>query len=266
MKYLQRVILVALLALFFVNHAQSASKPVQNKNKVIAYDSKPFDLSVEKLNSSYQGHDLYAVAIALTKAPIKGEFETTAEYESRLNVWNDKPIVGSVKPSENIAIRDNFFNLEKKYDADSGVMSFYFDSAQHSAEDISTPYITTDSRRKTLPPVVGETAMGIKFKYERKSFIEFGAKLTNLALSSKMYELKVPPEVAKDNILWFVIYVGNPVSPYLFSVDDYHTPSLSERYEQYIKSRGVLLNVKEIWVCDYDGIILSKINLENTSE
>jgi hypothetical protein len=261
-KTKQKVFLTALLfAAFTCSHAQSARKsPASAKHSVVLYDSEAFKTEVEVLPKSYKGHDVYALASALSKRPEKNQYETSAKYQEKLDAWVSYPLVGNVGVSEKLAIRDDFLSLESQYNADTETMTYSFDAdRQVSAEDMSSLYITVDINKRVLAPAIGQTAMGIKFKYERKSFLEFGVKLVNISHGKPAYTFKVPAAAAKNNIGWSVLYIGKITEPFLFSEERYHTPSLSEKYEQLVKSSGIIIKVSEIFIYDRQtGSILAK--------
>ena len=64
-------------------------------------------------------------------------------------------------------------------------------------------------------------------------------------------------------MLWGVLYIGTLAKPYTFSEERYHTPSLSERYEQLVKSRGIVLDLEEILVYELSsGKILARVPVQ----
>jgi hypothetical protein len=227
---------------------QAVKSQPSTKVKVDRFDTQPFKGGVDvRLASFYKGHDANALALALLKRPTKDAYETTEQFQAKINVWESQPLLGNVKIGDQIAIRGSFLSLDKNYDADAGTMTFGFDpDYQVSANDSTTPFIIISSDKKTLPSVVGQTGMGVKFRYERKKFTEFGVKLQNISYPSSKYTFKVSPEIAKGNIVWDVLFVGTLSAPYVLSEESYHTPTLTESYEQIVNSRGIVLNVNEI--------------------
>lgn len=249
-----------LLAFSFLLAPQMLLAQATAKLKNHSFDTQPFRGDLDSVPKGYRGHDAHALAAALLRRPVKNDYETTPQYKERVDAWASRPLYGNVRNDDLIALSGYFFSFDTEYNADTQTMEFSFNAErQVSAEDYSKPYIIIDRDTKALTSVLGQTAMGVKFKYERKAYIEFGAKLLSVSHAQK-YVFEVPPIVAKGNILWKALYIGTLADPYIFSEESYHAPTLSERYEQLVKSRGIVLDLEEILVYETSsGKILARV-------
>lgn len=261
---------VVLLAIaFFAAPRDFMAQPIAKQqaakeSRTERFDTQPFRGDLDVVPKQYRGHDPHALAVALAGCPVKNEFETTAQHKQKLDAWSSRPLYGDVKVDDLIAIAGYYVSLDKEYDADTQAMDFSFSpTRQVSAEDYSRPYLIIDQNKKVLSPVNGQTAMGVKFAYERKAYIEFGVKFQNLSHNNQKYTFPAAPAAAKGNMLWGVLYIGTLAEPYTFSEEGYHTPSLSERYEQLVKSRGIVLDLEEILVYELpSGKILARVPVQ----
>lgn len=223
-----------------------------------------FDLEQASVPRAYRGHDATAIAAALAKRPKKGEYETTTEHEAKVAKWEESPLYAKVKPRDQLAFRTPFITFERTYDADTETFKLSFDRRQHSsAEDYSRPMISLRYLSKDLPPASGQTAMGIRFQYTRRVATDFGVKLNNIELGAASFEFKVPRDVARSSAQWAILVIGELSDPYEFAEERYHNPSLTERYETMLGSRGLVIEAKHLWVFNpIDGAVLAKLPVQ----
>lgn len=190
--------LVALAALIFAVFGPACPlyaaevKTKQNKPAKESFDTQPFNSDVISLPRNYKGHDPQMIARTLATIPKKGEYETRMEYESRLSAWDQKPLFGNVKINDNIAIISLLFGFKRSYDADTEELTITLD---HIVDGM--PCLIIDNMVKELPSVMGITAMGVKFKYERKIYTEFCVELAHF-IDAK---ISIPRAIAQGAFL-----------------------------------------------------------------
>lgn len=105
----------------------STKEPKKKKEK---YTTKPFDITADKLPPNYAGHDakqLYQNIQQRKSREKKGEFETSEQFQKRVEKESTAPILGSLGT-------DNYFvfqpmKIDSQYDADKKVLSVPFDFA-----------------------------------------------------------------------------------------------------------------------------------------
>lgn len=120
-----RFALLCLLLIFAFN-AQSPSqkaRPTRPNPPTVSYVNQPFDLATTKMPPDFKGADPEAIFTAIDKRrekAVKGEFETTAEFNARLEAERNGRLVGDVRPDSLIAIAVE--EVDTKYDADTKVL------------------------------------------------------------------------------------------------------------------------------------------------
>jgi hypothetical protein len=105
--------LISVSILFALSPCELIAQTLTNKQhtatpKVAAYDKLPFRSEVQSLPKSYGGHDLFALAKALLMRPVKDEYETTAQYQVKLDAWSARPLYGEVKAKDVVVVDDNY--------------------------------------------------------------------------------------------------------------------------------------------------------------
>ncbi|MFN5953940.1 MAG: hypothetical protein ACK6A9_11905 [Dolichospermum sp.] len=112
-----------------------SKKPSKTK-----YLTVPYNESI-RITTDFLGHDLKAIIDVLTKRKEffkKGEFETTQEFNERINREQIKPILGTVTLDSKLAfVAQKYFLLDVKtsYDADSNLFSIEIPSSYEAYEE-----------------------------------------------------------------------------------------------------------------------------------
>ena len=178
-------------------------------------------------------------------------------------MWATKPLVGNITLNDNVAIVIPAIAFINHYDADSQLIEIKFDmSIDVSAQDKDTPFVILSSDKKTLKSARGQTAMGVRFIYERKAFLEFCAKLSGAQVYRAKMQFQIAPDIARLNSLWLIAFIGKLSEPYYFNEQSFHEPTLSEPYAQLVNSSGIVLSDTTAWVFNpIDGKVLAKVRL-----
>src|ERR1039458_9061509 len=94
-------------AVFFAISTLTVAQPVKVRHPVQPssnrYEQLPFDATREQLPPHFEGHDVQALYGALHTPP-KGEYETSAAYNERLEAVRTKRLYGSVMTGSAIAV------------------------------------------------------------------------------------------------------------------------------------------------------------------
>jgi hypothetical protein len=163
---------------------RAASKP----DSTGSYSAKPFD---GKVPSHFMGNDVRQIVLSLEAHGIsgKGEFETSAEYQRRLNSLEDLPIAGTLTRKSTIGIvipsaRDN--HLDYTYNSDL-IISYDADKEQMHVNLISgktmKPGETDDPRslaiiwggnEPTFRTYMGSNSFGVKIKVSEERSLVYG--------------------------------------------------------------------------------------------
>jgi len=141
------------------------------------------DVTTQNVGPNFQGHDIIAVFEAIKKSPEvreKGEFETTAAFDTRRSGFSNHPLIGTTTPGDHFG-----FLLatapasmpESKFDADTQTLSIILRGARI---DFLAPYHKLDAVLVRSP------------NYDRSTYVAsnaFGAKATVTELYGQAYGL-----------------------------------------------------------------------------
>lgn len=95
------------------------TRPPPQKPATPAYSYRDFDPALTQLPPGFRGHDLAALFKTLAarkKSAVKGEFETTAAFNARVQAEASKPMLGPLTPGSTFAFVIR--KVESVYDAD----------------------------------------------------------------------------------------------------------------------------------------------------
>jgi hypothetical protein len=128
----------ASLIISAVTLAQTAKAPPPVLQPTHRFERIPFDPNRERLPPHFEGNDLEAIYGALEKIPPKGEYETSASYDSRLEAVRTKALDGSVLGGSPIALiipESDVFKEEAtvswSYEADAELLRVKIESVFH---------------------------------------------------------------------------------------------------------------------------------------
>jgi len=155
--------------------AQSSnSRPTSTAAKHATNDRTPQKYSSEAFSGTiapgFAGNNLQSIYDAIDKhinIP-KGEFETSADYEKRLEDERAKPLIGRIKIDSLLGFvpEAGYFNVSKRYDADAGKMTVsvsiqrsFEPSAGGFRDSFKSPSITW-RKRITGHTYIGSNAFG----------------------------------------------------------------------------------------------------------
>lgn len=183
----------------------------------------------------------------------KDEFETTAQYEARVEKARGADL-GGRNIGDPLIVRLDIKKLDVAYDADAGVLNIrgpsprawdYRERAVNHRHEI-----LVSSSRRFVRSYEGSNAFGKQMMvavYDRNdtslvfdSYVDFLFFKESLAL---------PPERARDlkqNLRIFV--VGVPASPFVLRKTDHTVPTTESPEELIINTTGVFIDFREIWL------------------
>jgi hypothetical protein len=155
---------------------------------------EPFDPSLASLPTGFAGHDVQALCVALQQGtPVKGEFETTAAFDARVQAARANPLIGTVTSESILAFV--IPRLTSLYDADSGVL---FVKVPLEDPEEATPRSPTRralflTETKTSSTYVGTNAFGVASEVTRIRGNLFGLTFDNMdAFTLPLRALNLP--------------------------------------------------------------------------
>jgi hypothetical protein len=133
-----------------VTRAKSTKKEGQSQLVKCPYSEKELDTTLIRLPKNYYGNDLQEITAEVIKRGkfVKGEFETTKEFQERIQNERRKVLTGELTFYSVFAFQDNGF-ISIKYDADSQRMNiddylstrFYFENVCQNPQNGSVNFL-----------------------------------------------------------------------------------------------------------------------------
>jgi hypothetical protein len=195
------------------------------------YSSTPFDPSVRVLSPGFRGHDPELIYAALKRARlIKDEFESTQEYNRRMDMVKNQIMLGSLTLQSLYAFDLELFNgyrlpttpnysglpITPTYDADAGSMSISLDPSLLTGSNFQLYYFRSKSRVTPRGSYIGSNAFGVARTIRSYIYdswcLAVPRPLENSALA---VIFNIPPDRARavrDRVR--VLLVGRVVEPY----------------------------------------------------
>jgi len=236
-------------------NAKPNLKKAQIKERL--FSSAPLDIAAEFLPPNYLGHDCRVFAKRLVGLnTLKGEFETTADYNDRIAPLADQPASASTKFGDIVGFVEERPSFYEKYDADTqtynirggwGVVTQMIGSRLVSSVEIDSKLIST--RKYT-----GENSYGRKTEVTAYRLNVCGLAFSNLGyLSPKkidFYEnLEINPGEAKEakgNI--GVLYVGRLSAPFRTDYSHYIKPTFTSPVEITSSGDALTMTLSAVWL------------------
>jgi hypothetical protein len=244
-----------------------------------APDITSFDIQVDKLAPGFTGHNIKAIfkdLVTKKDKAVKGEFETTAEFEARLQRETQVPILGRLDRNGYFAFVINNSSGETFYDADSQVMTIAIALGSGSES------IYKDSNKKALASHVevksekyeGSNAYGAKATVTRnlgeyydvafQNYSRFGVSryidsrtrsegYTEDAFAKDVIIVRIPMDVAlarevKSRLK--ILAIVNLVEPYTYEGSFYEKPTISRPDEYVIQYHFLNTELLQLWIFD----------------
>lgn len=280
--------------------AESTSKAVEKVSEKAResnsgkYTEKQIELSLLQLPSNYFGNDPSKVHSVLNKrinSLVKGEFETTQQYQKRIEDEKNLSLAGEIGKNSLLA----FQVILKGYDGDG--INYFADDSEFdislTLDELSKPLISTEKYNKNAITVklqsneimtehyVASNAYGVTVNVENNVYHNFHAAISNhedLPIKFQKFfdhkgkyglrnvyvlntKLKSSPEEAKNikNNIRFLL-IGNIVEPYTSSAFVHSKPTRDNPRELTLTEYFIYLSIKEIWIYNQaTGQIYNKI-------
>lgn len=216
----------------------------------LQYSTEQFDIASVTLPPRFEGNSAPALYQALAKPTSlkKGEFETSAQFESRrVEAWS-KPYLGRISIQDAISVSvappGEESNVKLTFDADRSLMNLQLSKA-YTPRGCS---FLLASNSKRTGSYVGSNAFGVKAnvnKYDVTSFCIGGLGDTNISFP-------IPREKAakvKSNLR--ALLIGTVAPPYTSVSEDYSAAKIDNPAEVIFRAYILHLNVEQIWVYDW---------------
>jgi TonB family protein len=261
------------LALAAVVCAQKPRRPAQ-KPPAPAFDTQPFDTSAENLPKRYLGHDLAGLWSALIKQQAKWQkdkYETTAEYQSRLDKLRRQAAYGKVRYGDLLAFafgNGDQNQLTETYHADLGLLeinfSWQWEYRLHDAPCKDCQILQWVSLSKRVAAYVGRTAFNRQARvqvyrnddyvlgFSGESLRAFPELSDSLGNRRAMFTLRCGPQqarAAKSSLR--VLCIGYLAERPAAHDYDNETPEIDDPYDRHNHLNALLFELQEVWLYNF---------------
>lgn len=270
-----------------------APTPSPQPSKVVpiaspAPDIRSFNIQVDKLAPGFTGHDIKAIfndLVAKKDRAVKGEFETTAEFEARLQREAQVPILGKLERDGYFAFVIKNSSGETFYDADSQVMTIAIalQSGDESIYKQSNKKALTSQVELKREQYEGSNAYGAKATVTRHLGVDYDVAFSNYSqfgvskyidsgtrsrghtedyFAKDVFMVRIPMDVAlakevKSRLQ--ILAVVKLLDPYTYEGSFYDKPTISRPDEYFIQYHFLNTELLEVWIFDEStGRIFSK--------
>lgn len=258
-----------------------AQKKVKAAAPAKEYTVQPFDASLEKLSTAFEGNPAYLLYDALEqrlKKTTKDEFETSAEHAARVKTLEDVPLLGKIRLSDRVVFVAKDYP-EFSYNADEQSMS----GSIPSYGFLSSVELHLGSSSKQIGQFVGSNAFGVKRKIRRYSdeWLNLAFRLPSgdafhipkIELSTYLANVQCEGEKQCKGHRWLAAFTATRVSrvlvtgfldePYISSELEETTATIDDPEERSILKRRIHIRPDQIWIYDSaSGAVLRKFDVD----
>lgn len=254
------IIAFALIGAALSGHAQ-------NKTTKNIFAADPFDTTVNNLPIGYKGHDCKSISSALKKFKLKkDEFETTADFESRMIAVSENKISSKLAAGDLLAFkRGGYQDVTVKYSADDRILSIEAKPMTYSAF-VAGRQLTWDnvnvSRKESFyraSNAYGATVTVTKTDLNTCS-LAFSNINTGLFGTIDVVIKDASPELAKrakSGVSYF--YIGMLERPFISNIYESSPPKIDYPFETNWRGDALVFKLLSTWVVENKtGEVLGK--------
>ena len=248
------------------------------KAPAVKFDSKPLNLDLDQLPPNYIGNsysDLLLAVYNRREVAVKGEFESTIDFKSRMARVDSQPLTGSLYFNSVLAFTfipdGGQFSL--KYDADLTTLDVDFKWTRFYGGDYRNPTftLTWSERSKQVGAYTGRNAFNMRTRVRVYRNDEFFLGATSDALKqSNLQEIStsffMPPfeaRIAKGNMRALVI--GRLAEKPLYHDQERDKPEITDPYDRHNFRYVLMIVPEEVWFYDFPtGKIYTRLPFDAT--
>jgi hypothetical protein len=250
-----------------------------------------FDQSSNKLPPYFQGDDaniLYRAIAQKLVHPDKGEFESSAEYESRLQVFASQPILGKTAAGDEFAfvlglggesVRDAdatvYGKIQTSYDADAQMLTVTIPLDPLSDQDGNFFDWASIWKRDGVPlgSYIGSNAFGVKAQVRRFNDLSTEILIANSDwlqsdCSKNPGDVTCSVSLGSSIARSFaahprVLVIGELLPPFISSQEDTCEPTVDAPSEIHHHYKLLHFRLDQLWLFDGEtGAVLRKYSRE----
>lgn len=257
---MRKIIVCAFTVLALNAHAQK--KSLSN-----IFDGNPFDASLTNLPIGYKGHSCKSISAALKKLKIeKDEFETTADFNSRMAAIQDNKLYSKITAGDLLAFkRGGNQDVSVKYLADDRLLYIEAKPMIHGTA-VNGKLLTWDNINVSSKDsfyrasnAYGSSVTVTKTDLNTCSLAFSNVKIGPLSTIDVVLH-DVPPELAKrakSGVSYF--YIGRLEQPFISKIYESTPPKIDWPFETNWRGDALVFKLLHAWVVENKtGEVLGK--------
>lgn len=248
---------------------QTEGSPEGSQNNEAKYSTSQITLETESLPPQYQGNDLPRLFLAiqdLQKRDVKGEFETTDQFELRKKLDVSQPLLGALGLNSVLAFPCD--PTDARYDADTRKLRVKL-ALGPMPHNVTVGVLRYKLEAGPVTSYEATNAFGATFEVRRSEFTEYQILFANPSgfPSAVISDISLAPEQAKAlKEAIKVLVICRLVPPFLGSNTTYHEPTVEEPTESTFETRDLRVKLLQVWFYDLNsGSIFSRFSPEDRS-
>lgn len=257
---MRKISLCALAVIALNSHAQK-------KSESNTFDGNPFDSSLNNLPIAYKGHDCKSISSTLKKLKIeKDEFETTADFDSRIAAIQDKKLYSKISVGDLLAFkRGGNQDVSVKYSADDRILYIEAKPMIYGTV-VNGKMLTWDNINVSSKDSYyrGSNAYGATVNVRKTDLqtcsLAFSNVKRDLLGTIDVVLTDIPPELArraKSGVSYF--YIGKLEQPYIAKVYDSTPAKIDWPFETNWRGDALVFKLMHAWVVENKtGEVLGK--------
>ena len=271
-----RLLLVVFLVSSFGRAGGRGNVPLQTEGSPQApqvnaaeYSNSEIVLETQTLPPRYQGNDLPRLFLGLQdlqKRQVKGEFETTGQFEERKKLDASKPLLGALGLNSVFAFECD--PSDARYDADAQKLQVKL-GLWPMPQNAAVGAVRYKLEAGPSTSYQGTNAFGATIEVSRSEFAYYQIlfAIPSGFPSAVVSDIRLPAEQAKtqkDAIK--VLVICRLVPPFLRSTATHHEPTFQEPTESTFETRSLWVKLLQVWFYDINsGSILSRFSAQEPS-
>lgn len=241
------------------------------------FTTMAFDTSASSLAPRYRGHDAEAMFTRLSAVAKKGEFETTSEYQRRLEGLLSSRTIGTLTYRSTYAFLVDDLDLTTSYDADAGTLTLSIDVKHYADEESGTNWSAFSSRSISTENAsyIASNPFGVKVRvrsgtleqYEiafnnRDQLPGFNSEMDPSIILNVALEPKEAQAISK-NVR--VLAICRLVQPFATSETDHHQGTVDNPLDLLVKSHYIHAQLLGLWVYNISSGRVLSVSIPNMS-
>lgn len=264
------------------------NKPIK---KTTAYSTTSFNLNLVKVPVDYKGIDpilLYNKLEVVAKKQVKSEFETSSQYNERINIENENPIIHKLNKDSILAFCIKVdYDFKTNYDAENQLLSIKKELKNYTNYN---EYLSFDYKRKSVQiksvqikagNYIGSNGFGASQDIREtesneyhllidnwRSFDTSGTEyVTNIGTKFNLNTTiakQIVESIQTNNVVIGCLFIGKLSYPFSCIGYSHSKPTIDYPFDFTTNIKYINLHVLEIWFYNkLTGEIYAKLNSNN---